>query len=130
MSGRTLVVCGPSAFDDLPKIERAITWAVQSKGVVRIGCTGSMEKFVRPIARELGVDCKPYPAEYRRYGPPGAIVRNVHMLEDASPDLVFAFTDTLDENTADLLRRAVKCGVPSYLVSSTIVAPPVTVGAA
>lgn len=121
---RTLVVCGPSAFTDEVKIARALEWAVRSKGVRRIACTGSMEKFVRPAAERLGVEYRTYPAEYRRYGPTGATVRNVHMLEDANPDMVFGFTDTLDENTTDVMRRAVKSGVPTYLISTTVVAPP------
>lgn len=123
MTGYTLVVCGQGTFSDAAKIQRAIEWAVSAKGVARIACTGGMEKHVAPIARELGVQCKAYPAEYRRYGPPGATVRNVHMLEDANPDMVFGFTDTLDDNTVDVLRRAAKAGVPAYLVSTTIAAP-------
>jgi hypothetical protein len=120
---RTMIAIGPSSFTEADKIARAVEWAV-ARGVGRIACTGSMEKYIRPLAERLGVVCKTYPAEYRRYGPPGAIVRNVHMLEDANPDMVFGFTDTLDENTVDLLRRAAKAGVPTYLVSTTVVAPP------
>jgi hypothetical protein len=121
--GRTLVACGPSAFTDTAKIERALLWAVQHRGVVRIACTGSMEKHVAPFAAEHGVECKVYRAEYRRYGPPGSIVRNVNMLEDANADIVVGFTDTLDDNTVDVLRRAMKQGIPTYLVSTTIVTP-------
>lgn len=124
----TALVCGPSTFTDAAKIERAIEWAV-SRGVSRFGCTGSMEKHVRPLAVKAGAECKTYPAEYRRYGPAGATVRNVHMIEDASPDMVLAFTDSLDENTMDLMRRAVKGGIPTYLVSTTVLAPPARAGA-
>lgn len=120
---RTLVVAGPSAFTDTAAIEKALSWAVHTKGATRIACTGSMEKHVAPFASREGVEYRNYPAEYRRYGPAGAIVRNVNMLDDANPDIVIAFTDTLDDNTVDLMRRAMKSGVPTYLVSSTVVTP-------
>lgn len=119
--GMTLVVCGKDA--DAERVQRAIEWAVTKKEVVRIACTGGMEKHVRPEANRLGVAYKAYPAEHRRYGPPGSIVRNVHMLEDANPDMVMGFTDTLDDNTVDILRRAAKSGIPTYLISTTITAP-------
>ncbi len=60
-----------------------------------------------------------YRAEWHRYGGSAGPIRNQQMLDEGGPDVVIAFSDDIksSKGTADMVRRAKKAGVPTYVVS-------------
>jgi hypothetical protein len=63
-----------------------------------------------------------YPAQWEKYGRTAGPRRNMHMLADGKPDVVWAFVNKpLHESrgTADMVRRTRKAGIPTYVVNAT-----------
>src|SRR5579859_6662892 len=60
-------------------------------------------------AKEAGIPCDVFPAEWDKYGRAAGHIRNSHMLERGKPDLVVAFPG--GPGTADMVRRATSGGV-------------------
>jgi hypothetical protein len=66
-----------------------------------------------------GVPGAHYPADWRRYGRGAGPIRNQQMLDAGRPDRVVAFHANLDASrgTADMVRRAIKAGIPVWLAT-------------
>lgn len=66
-----------------------------------------------------GIEVLPFPADWARLGKPAGILRNQQMLDEAGPDIVFAFHEDLagSRGTKDMVRRALAAGVPAYLLT-------------
>lgn len=62
-----------------------------------------------------GVDVRPFPADWDRYGRSAGPIRNRQMLNE-EPDLVVAFHDDLDESkgTKDCVAEAARRGIPVW----------------
>lgn len=65
-------------------------------------------------AATVGCGLAPYPADWARYGLGAGFRRNQRMLDEGLPDLVVAFPG--GRGTADMVRRALKAGVPVFRV--------------
>ena len=56
-----------------------------------------------------GLNCKEYPADWKKYGKAAGAIRNQQMLDEGKPDLVVAFPGGV--GTADMVERAKKGGI-------------------
>lgn len=66
-------------------------------------------------------DRRSFPADWATHGKGAGPIRNQKMLNEGKPDVVWAFvTRPLAESrgTADMVRRAVAAGVPTYVVQT------------
>jgi hypothetical protein len=52
------------------------------------------------------IPCKPYPADWDRYGKPGGPIRNKQMLDEGKPDVVVAFPG--GKGTRNMLTQAIE----------------------
>ncbi len=81
--------------------------------IIHGGCSGA-DQLASNWADYYGLrntSCPPTPEERKRFGPKACFVmRNQRMLDDHSPDLVLAVRG--GRGTADMVRRALKAGVP------------------
>jgi hypothetical protein len=77
-------------------------------------CLGGIEALIHGNARgtdtlaklwakDRGVACKPYPADWDRYGKVAGPIRNQRMIDEGKPDLCVAFPG--GTGTADMVRR-------------------------
>ena len=87
--------------------------------IVEGGARGA-DTFARLAAQKLGLECRTYPAQWQVYGRSAGPIRNRAMLELERPDLVLAFHNHLQQSkgTKDMLRQALRRGVPVLLVGS------------
>ena len=65
--------------------------------------------------KHLGVDVRPYPADWTRFRKSAGPIRNRQMLDD-QPDLVVAFHDDLaaSKGTKDCVEEAARRGIPVW----------------
>jgi hypothetical protein len=70
-------------------------------------------------ARYNGFRVIRYPAKWDEHGKAAGPIRNQEMLDHGFPEHVIAFCDDLENSkgTADMVRRAKKAGIPTYVVS-------------
>ncbi len=62
-----------------------------------------------------------FPADWQTYGKKAGPIRNAQMLEEGSPDVVWAFVNrplAESRGTANMVRRAVAAGIPTYVVQA------------
>lgn len=62
---------------------------------------------------------EPYPADWETHHRAAGPIRNQKMLVEGKPDVVYAFHDDIghSKGTRDMVNRAVKAGVPTYVIS-------------
>ncbi len=61
----------------------------------------------------------PYPADWETHHRAAGPIRNQKMLVEGKPDVVYAFHSDIGHSrgTRDMVNRAVKAGVPTYVIS-------------
>lgn len=71
------------------------------------------------VARELGYLVRPYPANWTLHGRSAGPRRNQLMLKEGNPVIVYAFTSKLPitKGTSDMVNRAKKAGIPTYVIT-------------
>ncbi len=69
------------------------------------------------IVKRLLVKYMEFPAEWKKYGRKAGPIRNQQML-DKDPDMVIAFHSDIakSKGTTDMVRKARKKGVPTYII--------------
>ena len=88
--------------------------------VVIEGCATGADSIAHHWRRaHVDVTHEHYPADWARYRKAAGVIRNQQMLDEGRPDVVWAFHEdlTASKGTADMVRRARKAGVPTYVVS-------------
>jgi len=113
----TILVTGDRDWTNEGMIREALQLHDIVHGQVRVihgDCRGADEIAGR-IAKELGYDVVPYPADWKQYGKAAGPIRNQRMV-DTSPNVVFAFHPNLDRSkgTKDCIYRARKAGLPVF----------------
>lgn len=85
--------------------------------VLHGGARGA-DSMAGAAAAQAGVLCNVYHADWPTHGKAAGPRRNQWMLEDGKPEMVFAFTDGLQNSpgTADMVARARKVGLPVYII--------------
>lgn len=123
-----VLVCGSRTWDDQTPIDVVLSGLVVENdgfgltiihGAARGADTlaaGSAECLVQGYDLP---EIEAYPADWEAHGKAAGPIRNQRMLDEAKPDVVWAFCDDLgaSKGTADMVRRARKAGIPVYLVS-------------
>jgi hypothetical protein len=99
-----------AVFDQLVNLQ-----AYTTDGNVCIihGAARGADTLAAQVARELGYDAVPYPAEWDKYGRAAGPIRNQQMLDEERINLVLAFHDDLvgSKGTKDMVKRALKAGI-------------------
>lgn len=101
------VIQGMAKGADLIANEWATTWTSQQ---IHAG---------QPREGMADVTNDPYPANWEKHHRAAGPIRNQQMLTEGRPDVVYAFHDDIghSKGTRDMVNRAVKAGVPTYIVS-------------
>lgn len=86
--------------------------------IVEGECPDSADTIARDCANNEGIEVRDYPADWDRYGKKAGPIRNQAMLDGEFVKIVFAFSDDFvrSKGTKDMVRRAMKAGIPAYIV--------------
>ncbi len=113
-----VLVCGDRNWSGIDPIKRELMLAAPS--VVIEGEARGADTLARKAAEELGIPVEPYPANWTKYGRAAGVLRNQQMLDEGKPDLVLAFHPDISKSkgTADMVRRAKKAGIRTYVFAA------------
>ena len=116
-----VIVCGSRTFAD-QRIMRAVLDGLNPDVVIQGGARGA-DTFAGRWADDRGAGHIPCPADWETHGKAAGTIRNQQMLNNNRPvDLVVAFVDkplAESRGTADMVRRARKANVPTYVVEAS-----------
>jgi hypothetical protein len=120
-----VLICGDRNWDD-EWIIQSIVWGACCTGHEE-PCDTIIQGNARGADRMAAAACEGYDdinvddflANWAEHGKAAGPIRNQRMLDEGKPDVVVAFHDSLatSKGTADMVRRAVKAGLPVYVVS-------------
>lgn len=127
-----IIVCGSRTFTDhnivtavLDGLWRQVERQEEYWLAVHEGGANGADTLARNWALNQNVDHVfhvEHPADWTKDGKAAGPIRNQKMLNEAVPDFVIAFVDKpLDQSrgTADMVRRARKAGVPTYVIEAS-----------
>lgn len=114
-----VLVTGSREWTDPEPIRRELA-SLPANSILLHGNARGVDRLADQLARELGLDVRPRPADWEVYGRGAGIVRNKQMLAEG-PDIVLAFHPNLAEarGTKHMVEIARKAGVPVREVSGT-----------
>lgn len=109
-----VLVTGSRVYNNYLKMREEI---VDSKATILVhGDAKGADKLADLIGKQEGLDVRPYPAQWDRYGKGAGPVRNQQMLDeehkaDEPIDLVLAFPVAGCKGTWDMIGKAQKAGI-------------------
>lgn len=120
-----VLICGSRGWHDDGVIETVIsglTDRAERHGkrlvIVHGDNRGGADALADRIGRRWGADVRSYPADWGRFKNGAGPVRNQQMLDEESPEEVWAFRCPGKSNgTDDMVDRSKAAGVPTYVVT-------------
>src|SRR5262245_29065593 len=112
-----VLVSGSREWDDPDPIRRELE--ILPRGTIIIhGNARGADRLAHQVAEELGLEIRPCPAEWEKYGKAAGIIRNRQMLQEDQPDLVLAFHPAIDQarGTKHMVEIACEAGVPVKVI--------------
>lgn len=115
-----VLVCGSRAWLDQKAVERELRKLPADTIIIHGACRGA-DNIAGFVAKMLGFEVRPYPANWDFYGPAAGTLRNQQMLDDEHPDkhqvridkvLAFHEDPELGKGTKDMVARAKKERIP------------------
>lgn len=115
-----ILVCGSRTFTDVALVRRKMEPLPKDTIIVHGVCPdGGADLIADTVARNLGLEVRPYPPDTRLYGPWPACGprRNLAMYEGESPDRCWAFLNAGEpvKGTASAVDLALRRGVVARL---------------
>lgn len=128
---RVVLVCGSRDWSDSQIIEELLdcqehaAFAVNEKLTVIHGAARGADRIAAKWCGKFSgerVSEMSFPARWDQDGKGAGFIRNQRMLDEGEPDVVYAFKDGFDftlsrGGTEDMVRRAKKAGVRTYVIS-------------
>lgn len=120
-----VLVCGSRDFTDRRIVYTVLvgmtyfSFKSDSPVVVIEGGALGADRFAAEWAE--GSNHLRFPADWTKHGKAAGPIRNQTMLDEGKPDIVVAFVNkplAESRGTADMVRRARKAGVPTYVIES------------
>src|SRR5687768_3912921 len=111
-----VLVCGSREFPDNDFLWTFIR-GLDGTDTVIVGGARGPDRQAERCARARGVPVEVYPAPWEEHGKAAGPIRNQQMIDEGKPDMVVAFHDGESKGTADMIRRARKAGIFTYVVS-------------
>ena len=102
-----VLVCGGREFGDYAMLKRALRSVEAVDGEIAEiihGAARGADRLAGRFARENGIPCREFPADWNRYGTSAGPIRNREMMKQGQPDLVVAFPG--GNGTEDMVRVA------------------------
>jgi hypothetical protein len=105
-----VLVCGGRHYRDDKALRRVLDAALRTGPLVIIeGGARGADRLAREWAKDRGVVCATFPADWDAHGPSAGPIRNRQMIDEGRPQMVLAFPG--GRGTADMIRQAQAAGV-------------------
>ena len=108
-----ILVCGGRDYHDDSLMEQVLD-QIQPGEIIHGGARGA-DRLAGEYARQRGIPCREYPAQWNRYGKSAGYRRNEQMLREGHPDLVVAFPG--GRGTAHMINTAREQGYPVEVIA-------------
>ena len=119
--GTRIIVAGGRSFQDYDLLKESLDKIVPQYENVEIvsGHANGAAILGEQYAKEHGLPCSIFPAEWSKYGKRAGFIRNSQMLEYAAKEkpLVVAFWNGSSTGTKDTLDKAEQMGITRYVFS-------------
>jgi len=114
-----VLVCGSRDWFDKDKIKQELEMLGSITLLIHGDCRGADTLAVQ-IAKELNIEIKAFPANWKLYGLSAGPKRNQQMLDEGKPDYVLAFHDDIksSKGTKDMISRVIKSGINYKIISN------------
>ena len=101
-----IIVCGSRHWTNVERIRRILAALPSDTVIVHGACQGA-DMIADTVAKQLGMETEPYPADWGRYGRSAGPIRNKQML-DAGTGMVIAFHNGLmqSKGTKNMVKMA------------------------
>lgn len=111
-----LLVCGDRNWNDFATILAKIA-SLQPEVVIQ-GLAKGADWMAKCSARQIGIPCIDFPANWNEYGKAAGPIRNKLMLDEGKPTHCLAFHSNIkiSKGTKDMINRCVKANIPVCLV--------------
>lgn len=115
-----ILVCGSRGWKQINPIETVIAGHL-AKGhltLIHGACPDGADAIADVLGKKLGAKVVPVEANWERFGKRAGMIRNQKMLDEQRPDVVYAFrAHGKSAGTDDMIERALKAGVTTYVVT-------------
>jgi hypothetical protein len=110
-----VIICGSRYWSDYEYIENTMKERLKDGDIVVHGAARGADSIAGDIAEEMGLEVVRCPANWKKYGRSAGPVRNAEMLNEHTPDEVWAFTLDLEKSrgTKNMVELARHHGVPT-----------------
>jgi len=111
-----VLICGSRYWTDREAIRNVMKTFPKDTVIIEGEARGA-DTIAREEAEALGLVVLPFPANWKEQGRAAGPIRNAQMLSEGKPNVVLAFHENIDESkgTKDMLKRAQKAGLPTFL---------------
>lgn len=107
-----VLITGSRTWTDWEAIRTELKALPKDVIIIHGACPSGADYIADKIVKEeLGIEPKPYPANWTKYGRGAGKVRNQEMLDKEHPDLVLAFHKANSPGTADMIERALNAHI-------------------
>jgi hypothetical protein len=115
---KTILICGSRNWKNREVIRQVMLTLSADTVIVEGGAAGA-DSVAREVAHDLGLPVLEHKALWAQLGKAAGPMRNEQMVK-THPDQVFAFADDLGQSlgTADMVRRALREKIPTFLVNT------------
>jgi len=106
-----ILVCGGRDYNDRKAVFKALDFMHAQYPITLIihGDAKGADSLAGEWAKERGIECKPFPADWTRYKNAAGPIRNTQMLAEGKPQGVLAFPG--GNGTADMIKKSIKAGL-------------------
>jgi hypothetical protein len=118
-----ILVCGSRYWKDSKRIDDILSRVIfqvyhDNETTILEGGARGADRMAYLWAKENGIECIEFPADWKKYGLAAGPIRNRQML-DEKPDMVLAFHNSINtsKGTLDTLKEANKRGIPANIVT-------------
>lgn len=117
-----VLVCGDRNWSDRDLMHMKLAETLVEGDVLIHGDCRGADRMAGRVAGELGCEVEAYPADWDRHGKAAGPIRNKQMLEEGSPDEVWAFHDNFGESrgTKSMVLQAIDAGVTTRFFPSGV----------
>lgn len=122
--GERLLICGSRDFSDRIAVLEVLQGYGDEMECLISGMARGPDSLAVEWARSRNIRTEQYPAKWQDHGRAAGPIRNQRMLDEGMPTLCLAFWDGQSRGTEDMIRRAVKAGIPVRIISISLPTEP------
>lgn len=109
-----VLITGSRHYSDVARI-RDVLKLLPDGTIIVHGDAAGTDTIADMVAKDLGFKCIPCPADWLKYGKAAGGIRNQYMLDTYKPTLALAFPLEDSKGTYDMINRAKKAGIQTFI---------------